>query len=442
MEKKDLLVDVIQNLSRAHSIADIAQIVRHAAREIANADGATFVLRDNGFCHYFDEEAIAPLWKGKRFPLEACISGWSMIRGESVSIPDIYQDPRIPMAAYRPTFVKSLLMTPIRKENAIGAIGVYWGHHHQPTPDEVETLQALANSTSVAMENASLHEALQEKIRELEVASKEKDHFLMVLSHELRTPMNSILGWSEMLQSEAGIQPAARSGLASIHRNAVAEMRLITDLLDMSQILTGRMQIEKTPVDLSATIEKLGASVRASTAQKSLNLRFDLDPGLRVVGDKQRLCQIVEALLSNAIKFTPEQGSIDVSLRAHDGDVVLVVSDSGEGIAPEMMSKIFDRFQTQSHESTRQHGGLGLGLAIVKHLVEAHGGQIRASSPGLAQGSTFEVRLPQLQTQFQTQGEPREDNSFHPDFDPGRFRVRVQGRDVHVQELRSDGSTQ
>src|ERR1700733_4220954 len=175
------LVSVVQELSLARDLEGIMAIVRHAARKLTGADGATFILRDNGCCYYADEEAIAPLWKGKRFPLERCISGWAMLNRQPAIIRDIYDDPRIPAEAYRPTFVKSLAMVPIRSLDPVGAIGTYWATRRQPKPAEVKILQALANSTSVAMENVSLVTGLEQKVAErtarLQSVNEELDSF-------------------------------------------------------------------------------------------------------------------------------------------------------------------------------------------------------------------------------------------------------------------------
>lgn len=171
------LLHAVQELSLAGSLDDIQRIVRSAARELTGADGATFVLRDDDQCYYADEDAIAPLWKGSRFPLETCISGWAMLNRAAAVVPDIYRDPRIPHDAYRPTFVKSLVMVPIRTLDPIGAIGSYWARERQPTQKEVELLQALADSTSVAMEMVRVRVELEERVRtrtaELERALKE-----------------------------------------------------------------------------------------------------------------------------------------------------------------------------------------------------------------------------------------------------------------------------
>lgn len=171
------LLGAVQELSLARSLPEVQRIVRTAARELTGCDGATFVLRDNGKCFYADEDAIAPLWKGSRFPMEICISGWAMLNREAAVIPDIYKDSRIPHEAYRPTFVKSLVMVPIRKLDPIGAIGNYWAYERQPSDREVSLLQALADSASIAMENVAVYSELEQRVKdrtaELQVANEE-----------------------------------------------------------------------------------------------------------------------------------------------------------------------------------------------------------------------------------------------------------------------------
>ncbi|OBG53030.1 diguanylate cyclase [Mycobacterium sp. E1715] len=171
------LLQAVQELSLARSLPEIQRIVRTSARELTGCDGATFVLRDDDACYYADEDAIAPLWKGSRFPIEICVSGWAMRNREAAIIPDIYRDSRIPQGLYRATFVKSLVMVPIRKLDPIGAIGNYWAHRHPPSEQEVRLLQALADSTSIAMENVAVYSELEQRVRdrtaELERANEE-----------------------------------------------------------------------------------------------------------------------------------------------------------------------------------------------------------------------------------------------------------------------------
>lgn len=162
----DRLISVVQEISLARNLDRITEIVRHEARALTKADGATFVLRQGDFCHYVDEEAISPLWKGSYFPMEDCISGWVMRHGEPIGIDDIYADPRVPADAYRPTFVKSMLMVPIRASEPVGAIGNYWAHRHRPSEEETRLLRTLADATSVAMENVLVYSQLEQRVKE------------------------------------------------------------------------------------------------------------------------------------------------------------------------------------------------------------------------------------------------------------------------------------
>ena len=161
----EYLVDVVQELSLARSLDAVMQIVRKAARRVSGADGATFVLRDGEMCYYAEEDAVAPLWKGQRFPLSVCLSGWVMLNRQPAIIPDIYVDPRIPLDAYRPTFVRSLVMVPIRTMAPLGAIGNYWAERRQPTAQEVRLLQTLADTTAVALENVQVYQELEQRVR-------------------------------------------------------------------------------------------------------------------------------------------------------------------------------------------------------------------------------------------------------------------------------------
>jgi two-component sensor histidine kinase len=170
------LVETIEDLSAARSVDQIAAVIRSAARRITGADGVAFVLRDGDQCWYLDEDAIGPLWKGRRFPLTACISGWAMLRGETVVVPDIYADERIPHDAYRPTFVNSLVMTPVRPADPIAAIGAYWATKRHPTPDEIAKLQVMARATATALESARVWASLNESLERRKFLLRELDH--------------------------------------------------------------------------------------------------------------------------------------------------------------------------------------------------------------------------------------------------------------------------
>lgn len=208
------LVQAVQELSLARDLGSIQRVVRTTARELTGADGATFVLRESGMCHYADEDAIAPLWKGKRFPLQTCISGWAMLNRQPTVIPDIYVDPRIPVDAYRPTFVKSLAMVPIRTLDPIGAIGNYWARRHQPDARELALLQALADSTAVAMENVRVYGELEQRVRDRTAALEQANDEIrrISLADEL-IGLNNRRGF--YLLAEQALRLARREGRAA-----------------------------------------------------------------------------------------------------------------------------------------------------------------------------------------------------------------------------------
>jgi signal transduction histidine kinase len=234
----------------------------------------------------------------------------------------------------------------------------------------------------------------QEARSEAEQANRLKDEFLAVLSHELRTPLNAVMGWTQILQAAGLTEPTIVRALASIKRNAEAQQRLVEDLLDVSRIVTNKFPLERERVDMQAAVSAAVEAIRPAAAAKSLRLGADLAGPVHVRGDAYRLQQVASNLVSNAVKFTPEGGNVDVSLERVDGVVALTVCDNGEGIAPELRPHIFDRFRQGDGSSTRAHGGLGLGLAIAKHIVEAHGGVIEAHSDGKGRGARFSVRMP------------------------------------------------
>ena len=234
--------------------------------------------------------------------------------------------------------------------------------------------------------------------REAEAANRAKDEFLATLSHELRTPLNAIVGWTRMLLDGMLDEQSSRRALAIVDRNAHAQAQLVTDLLDVSRIITGKLSLNLRPLDLGSVIGAALDTVRPAAEAKRIRITSRLASSARLTtGDFQRLQQVVWNLLSNAIKFTPEGGVVDVQLSEHGpGQLRLTVTDSGIGIAPEFLPHVFERFRQADGSATRQHGGLGLGLAIVRHLVEQHGGTVYAESSGAGKGATFTVELPQL----------------------------------------------
>lgn len=229
----------------------------------------------------------------------------------------------------------------------------------------------------------------------LQAADAAKDQFLAMVSHELRGPLNAMLGWARLLRTQSLKEPAREHALETIERNALAQARLIEDLLDISRIVAGRMQSERQPVALVPVVRRAIEGISPSAASKAIRLDPQLqDLSAPVAGDAAQLQQIVTNLLSNAVKFTPPGGEVSIRLIASDSEAELSVADSGEGINAEFLPHIFEPFRQQDSSRTRVHGGLGLGLTITRHLVALHGGSIRAESDGVGQGATFRIRLP------------------------------------------------
>jgi signal transduction histidine kinase/ActR/RegA family two-component response regulator len=238
-------------------------------------------------------------------------------------------------------------------------------------------------------------EGEQRARRDAEAASRLKDEFLMTLSHELRTPLTAIYGWVRMLST--GVIPATERerALATVERNALAQARLIDDLLDVSRAISGKLRLEPRPMNVAEIVRAAVDTVMPAVDAKGIELRTTIDDATGVIlADPDRVQQIVWNLLSNAIKFTPQDGVIDLGVARSGNEVEIVVRDSGIGIHPEFVPYVFERFRQADVGSRRRYGGLGLGLAIVRHLVELHGGSVRAESPGEGLGATFRIVLP------------------------------------------------
>ena len=397
------LVTVVQRLSQARTLEAIQAIVRRAARALTHADGATFVMRDVNLCYYADEDAISPLWKGQRFPVSACISGWAMLNRQAVIIEDIYADSRIPHDAYRPTFVKSLVMMPIRTVEPIGAIGAYWATRHKATAEEVNLLQALADSTSVAMEAAALFANLEKRVderteelnrrtTELEVLNRELEAFSYSVAHDLRAPLITIDGFAQVLkETSAESLDEASIGYLGHMQTAVARMhRLIEDLLGLSKIV--RAPMVKTSVDITAIAREIAQRLREGAPQRAGELV--IAPDLVAQGDAGLIRIVLENLLSNAWKFTSKREHAHIELdtiRGAEGDAVFRVKDNGAGFDPRYATKLFGPFQRCHSQS--DFPGTGIGLATVQRIVHRHGGKIWVEAQ-LDRGASFYFTLP------------------------------------------------
>jgi len=380
-----LLVDLVKELSLARSTDAIVRIVRRGARELNQADGATIVMREGDFCHYVDEDAIGPLWKGSRFPLDACISGWAMLNRQSVAIPDIYQDPRIPHDAYRPTFVKSLVMVPIRRSKPIGAIGTYWATQRRPSDATVRLLQALADSTSVAMENVELVSALESRIasrtEQLEAVNRELEAFSYAVSHDLRAPLRAIKGFSQiLLEDHAGALAEGKLHLDRISGAATRMNDLIDDLLQLSKM--ARSALVRGPFDVAQLAREIVDELRQAEPARRVEIAVPAE--LPAQGDARLVRVLLENLLRNAWKFTAKRDVARIEVGLRDG--AWFVRDNGAGFDAQRAGKLFQPFQRM--HTAAEFEGTGIGLATAQRIVRRHGGRIWAdSAPN--EGATF-----------------------------------------------------
>lgn len=398
----ELLVNTVQQLSLAQDIESIMRIVRTVARKLTGADGATFVLKDGDNCYYADEDAISPLWKGSRFPMKACISGWAMLHKKPVMIEDIYADERIPADAYRPTFVKSLAMVPIRTIDPIGAIGNYWAHHRTPTKEEMASLQALADITAVSIENVYVRNTLEEKVveRTQELAdslerekrlNKVKSAFLSMASHEFRTPLTTILSSVAIAEqyTEASQQDKREKHFVRIKSAVNNLLDILTNFLSVDKIEQGKIEATGEVFDLREFLQDIIEELEGMK-KTGQSVQFIYKGRETVLLDKKILRNVILNLLSNAIKYSDKNIRLEAEVvKKH---IKITVEDKGIGIPEAQQKKLFSKFFRATNALDIQ--GTGLGLNIVKHYIDLLEGIILFEShEGV--GTKFTVRIPE-----------------------------------------------
>lgn len=422
----------------------IVQAVTEAATQLIGAQfGAFFYnIRDEdgeNFTRY--TIAGVPKEHFDRFPLPRATHLFGpTFRGEkAIRSGDIRSDPRYGRMGPHHGMpeghlpVRSYLAAPVSLGDGEVVGGLFFGHAepHRFTDSHVRLVETLAAQAAIGLNKASLYqEALfarkraeqdaldKQKLYEAAArANQAKDHFLATVSHELRTPLTSILGWAQMLTSGKLDEAMRARAIGTIERNARMQAQIVEDLLDISRIVNGQLRLNVQLFSPQLAVDAAVEALRPAAAAKNIALHHLVDPSASPIsGDPERLQQIVWNLLSNAIKFTPKGGRVELVLKKKDSNVQILVSDNGAGIAAEQLSRIFDTFTQVDPTSTRKHGGLGLGLAIVKKLVELHGGEVEASSPGLGLGSVFTVSLPLAAVR-------QENLSVESDDAPGRFAL-------------------
>jgi len=411
-----------QRISAELDLHNTVQAVTDAATELIGARFGSFfynVLNEEGASYMLFTLAGVPREAFEHFPMPRATDLFGpTFRGEGVvRIDDVKLDSRY--GKNSPYYgmpqghlpVTSYLAVPVVSRSGEVMGGLFFGH---PEPgifterDEI-TVSGLASQAAIAMDNARLYEAAQKARAEAEKAAAEnerlyrqaeessrlKEEFLATISHELRTPLSAILGWARMLRLGQLSPENVAKALDTIERNARAQAQLVDDLLDVSRIITGKLRMDVRPADPNAFIDAAVEAVRPAAEAKGVRVQKVVDTGLlSIPGDPVRLQQVVWNLLSNAIKFTPREGRVQIRSERVNSHLEIVVSDTGQGIAPDFLPHVFDRFRQADQKTSRQHGGMGLGLAIVRHLVELHGGTVRADSEGEGRGATFTVMLP------------------------------------------------
>ncbi len=368
------LAMAVERLAAADDMDGIIETVRQCARAISGADGVTFVLRDNDQCHYVEEDAVGPLWKGRRFPLTACISGWCMLHDRAVVIPDIYVDDRIPHDAYRPTFVKSLVMVPVRAKEPIAAIGSYWSEIRAFDEAEVALLEALSRSTAAAICAVQARERQARMQAELAHYGRMNEMCQMVsaFAHELNQPLtaanNYLRAATRIHESEGGSEK-----LAELIAKADGQFTRAADIIKRIRGFAAKKEPSESAEDVEAMIGEVCELALLDPRRRGVALQLDIERDLpRVLIDRVQIMQVLLNLLRNAFEAMEESAARRVSLTARrkDGMVEIAVADTGPGIPPDVARRLFQPFVTT------KEAGMGVGLSICRTLVESQGGRL------------------------------------------------------------------
>jgi signal transduction histidine kinase len=409
LERQTATADILRVISQAQMDAQpvFAAIVRNAVRLCGALQGGVYHF-DGQLVHSVAHDGYTPEqldhWRAT-WPRPVTASSAACLaigRRSLVRIPDIDTAPELvglspeAVASLRARGARSVMAVPMYRQNdVIGAISVIHREVDAFSTAQVELLATFADQAAIAIENARLFHEIADKSRQIEAASQHKSEFLANMSHELRTPLNAIIGYSELLEEEAGDLDGGRlvPDLQKITTAAKHQLSLINDILDLSKVEAGRMELEVATFDLPTAIENALTLVRERAARRGIALGSVIDSTIGPIrADERKVKQVLLNLLSNAIKFTPEGGRIDVSATVNDNRVEASVADTGAGIAPEDQEKVFEEFQ-QVGTAAKKVEGTGLGLTLCRKFVELHGGRIWVKSqPG--QGSTFTFTLP------------------------------------------------
>jgi signal transduction histidine kinase/CheY-like chemotaxis protein len=400
------LHDISQRFLEGEDLEKLLSQILAAVVEITRAARGTLQLRDpergtlrlvahQGFGHEFID-CFAHVDAGD------AVCGRALQTGQRVIVEDVERDPAFAEPALHGVMqrahVRAVQSTPLFSKgtrDVLGVISTHFETPHHPSERDLRLIDLFAQQAADVLDHAEAARRREALRAEAEAANRAKDEFIAIVSHELRTPLTAMVGWTRMLRSGQLDAKSSAHALEVIERNLRQQTQILTDLLDVSRIVSGKLTLDLQPVDLAPIIEMAVEIIRPAIDAKRLELTTALDTGVGTVsGDATRLQQVFWNLISNAVKFTPACGRIDVRLERINDRARVSVIDTGRGIAPEFLPQLFERFQQAETGFTRHHGGLGLGLAIVRHLVELHGGHVQASSAGEDQGATFVVELP------------------------------------------------
>ena len=401
----EVVAELTQRINASLELPTTLERLVEGARELCEADIARIVVRNPATGQMELRHQVGARWAGYHEGMVvepgAGTGGIVLLTNRPFRTEHYAEDPRIStdyVAASRADGTIAQLVVPVPGDAGIAGLLYVDRRERRPFSDGDEAiLLRLAHHAATAIRNSQLFAAEHRARAEADAANRAKDQFLAVLSHELRTPLSAILGWARLLTAGRLDEGQQRHAAGIIERNAQLQSELVSDLLDVSRIVAGKLEIERSPVDLLLVVRAAVEAASADFEAKHVRLVTALDPAAgEVLGDARRLQQIVANLLSNAAKFTPPGGVVDVRLVRHETSARLTVADTGDGMDPAVLPRIFDPFEQGDTSTTRRHQGLGLGLAIVSELVELHGGTIRAESEGKGKGATFTLDLPVL----------------------------------------------
>jgi len=404
----EVVAELTGSISASLELDTVLQRVCVAARELTGSDTAAVALPEDAEAAISEAMTMrarvapgAPEQPIRRIERGRGVGGRVMETGRPFRTDDYRTDPRFTKDYVDPVGeagTVTTLVVPIRIDGRVGGLLYVTNRVARAFTERDESvLLGLADHAAVAIRNARLLATQQAALAEAERANRAKDEFLATLSHELRTPLTAMLGWVRMLRSGRLNGEQSNAALEVIERNTRLQAQLINDLLDVSRIVAGKLQLDLRPLELVSVVEEALASVKSDADAKGLVIEVSINPSAGpVLGDRLRLQQIVVNLLSNSLKFTPSDGRISVLLDRVGATARIQVTDTGIGIEPALVPHVFNRFLQADSTSSRKHGGLGLGLAIVRHLAELHGGSVRAESAGPGLGATFTLELPIL----------------------------------------------